>query len=98
MFWLFREVLRELGIKGIVLFIVVVTLMPIGALWIAISQRAPAFLLVIPAWIIAIGVPNDWFTNPFDGSPLSIIGPLVYVVSWLVVVGGSFALANEGSS
>ena len=94
MFWL----LRDLGIKGIILFVVVFTLMPIGALWIAISQRAPAFLLVIPAWIMVVGVPNDWFTNPFEGSPLWVIGPLVYVVSWLAVVGGSFALTKDVSS
>ena len=94
MFWL----LRDVGLKGAIVFVAVLTLMPIGVLWIAISQRTPAFLLVLLAWIIAMGYPGEWFANPFEGSPLWIIGAVVYVVSWVIVVGGSYGIAKELTS
>ena len=85
MFWL----LSFLGIKGLIALVVILCIMPVIALWMAISDRQPAWLLVIGAWVIALGVPNEWFVNPFDGSEFGFVGACIYLVCWIVVFGGS---------
>lgn len=86
--------LNFLGIKGLIALVVILCIMPVIALWMAISDRQPAWLLVIGAWVIALGVPNEWFSNPFDGSEFGFIGAAIYLVCWIVVFGGSMAGAK----
>jgi len=81
--------LNFLGIKGLIALVVILCIMPVIALWMAISDRQPAWLLVIGAWVIALGVPNEWFVNPFDGSEFGFVGAGIYLVCWIVVFGGS---------
>ena len=86
--------LNFLGIKGVIVWIAIVCLMPVLALWMAISDRQPAWLLVTGAWFVALGVPSEWFVNPFDGSEFGFIGAVIYLLCWLIVFGGSTAGAK----
>jgi hypothetical protein len=98
MYWLAKELVNALGGKGILVFVIVLAAWPFAALWVAVSQRVPALLLGIPAWVVFVGVPSGWFTNPLDPGPLFFVGPVVYFLCWLLIVGSSFLIAKELSS
>lgn len=86
--------LQFMGIKGLISMVIILCFMPVIAIWMAIGDRQPAWLLVAVAWVIAIGVPNEWFVNPFDGSEFGFVGAAIYLVSSLVTFGGSAMAAK----
>ena len=90
MLWLFFD----LGIIGIVVFFLTLLFMPILALVIAIRERQPIWLLLIPTWIITFGATNDWFRNPFEDSALWILGLAIGIVSWIATIGGAYMFAK----
>ena len=90
MLWLFFD----LGIIGIVVFFLTLLFMPILALVIAIRERQPIWLLLIPTWIITFGATNDWFQNPFEDSALWILGLAIGIVSWIATIGGAYMFAK----
>ena len=77
---------RRLGIDGTLVWVLVAFIIPayVGS---KASQKNPFWLLAIVPWAIFWAYPIGLLENPFHAREYWIIGPMIYAVSVLMVLG-----------